>query len=178
MNCFLFLKNLEKHFCNSTYKKNFVQHIENLLQYLLEKFMGDNLSITDIALRNCDLSIIGIVQGFFDIIDYRYRFSTERFIVPITAYSLSCLSLHIYIEIAKFMYLYHHNKPPELFSPFFNITKNIHPHVIRSTTRKNYFVPHVNSNSAKKSLLFMGNKIWNGLRFEWKEFSSTNLKKL
>ena len=28
--------------------------------------------------------IIGMAQGFFEIIDYRYRFRTERFIVPIT----------------------------------------------------------------------------------------------
>ena len=63
-------------------KKNFVKHIENLPQHLSKKFMGDNSSITDIALRNGDL-LIGTAQGFFNIIDY--RFSTERFIVPITA---------------------------------------------------------------------------------------------
>ena len=28
--------------------------------------------------------MIGIAQGFFEVIDYRYRFSAERFIVPIT----------------------------------------------------------------------------------------------
>ena len=44
--CSLFLENLEKHFCNSTYKKNFVKHIENLPQHLSEKFIGDNLSIS------------------------------------------------------------------------------------------------------------------------------------
>ena len=88
-NRILFLKNLEKHFCNSTHKKkNFVKLIGNLPQYLSEKFISDNLSITDIALRNWDLSLIGIAQGFFEIIDYCYRFSTERFIVPITVYTL------------------------------------------------------------------------------------------
>ena len=30
------------------------------------------------------MRFIGIAQGFFEVIDYRYRFSTERFIVPIT----------------------------------------------------------------------------------------------
>ena len=82
-----------------------------------------------------------------------------------------------FLEIAKLMYLYHHNKLPGLFSPYFNVTKNIHPHVTRSTTRKNYFVSHVNSNSAKKSLLFMGTKIWNGFMFEWKEYSYNKFKK-
>ena len=84
VNFFLFLKNLKSHFCNSTYKKNCIKHIENLPQRSSEKFIGDNLSITDIALRNWDLSIIRIAQGFLETIDYRYRFGTERFIVPIT----------------------------------------------------------------------------------------------
>ena len=88
VNCSLFLKNVEKHFCNLTYKKkNIVKHIENLPQYLSKKLIGDNLSITDIAFRNWDLSIIGIAQSIFKIIDYRYRFSTEKFIMLITAYS-------------------------------------------------------------------------------------------
>ena len=53
INCSFFFKNLENHFCDLTYKKkNFVKHIENLPQYLSEKFVGDNLSITDIAIRN------------------------------------------------------------------------------------------------------------------------------
>ena len=33
-------------------KKNFAKHIKNLPQHLLEKLIGDNLSITDIALKN------------------------------------------------------------------------------------------------------------------------------
>ena len=69
-----------------TRKKHFVKHIENLPQHLSENFIGDNSSITDITWRNWDLSIIGIAQSIFEIIDYRYRFSTERFIVPITDY--------------------------------------------------------------------------------------------
>ena len=51
VNCSLFLKNLQKQFGELTYKKktNFVKHIENLPQHLSKKFIGDNLSITDIA---------------------------------------------------------------------------------------------------------------------------------
>ena len=49
----LFLKSLEKTFLKfDLQNKNFVKHIENLSQHLSEKFIGDNLSITDIALRN------------------------------------------------------------------------------------------------------------------------------
>ena len=53
VNCSLFLTNLEKHFCDLTYKKKkFVKHIENLPQHSSEKFIGNNLSITDIALKS------------------------------------------------------------------------------------------------------------------------------
>ena len=47
VNCFLILKNLEKHFCNFTSQKNFVKH-----RKFTATFIGDNLSITDNALRN------------------------------------------------------------------------------------------------------------------------------
>ena len=33
-------------------KKNFVKRIENLPQHLSEKFIGDNLLIIDIAIKN------------------------------------------------------------------------------------------------------------------------------
>ena len=40
VNCSLLLKNLEKHFCDLSYKKkNFVKHMENLPQHLSEKFI-------------------------------------------------------------------------------------------------------------------------------------------
>ena len=38
--------------CNLTCKKNFDKVIENSPQHLSEKFISDNLSITDIALKN------------------------------------------------------------------------------------------------------------------------------
>ena len=61
VNC-LPLKNRRKSFRNSTYKKNLSNTLKiywksyllksYLPQHLLEKFIGDNLSITDIALSN------------------------------------------------------------------------------------------------------------------------------
>ena len=82
MNCSLFLKNLEKHFCNSTYKKkNFVKHFENLPPHQSEKFIGDNLLITDIALRYWDLSIIGISFRAFlklSVIVVAYEYASRR----------------------------------------------------------------------------------------------------
>ena len=80
INHFVFWKNLQKHFCNLIYKKKLGQtHWK-----FTATFIGDNLLIGDIALRNWDLSIIGIAQGLFEVIDYRYCCSAERFIMPIT----------------------------------------------------------------------------------------------
>ena len=86
MNWSVCLENLEKHFCNLTYiQKNLVNLLKIYCntEHLSKKFISNNLLIIDIALRNQDLSIIGIAQGFLDIIDCCYRFSIERFIVPI-----------------------------------------------------------------------------------------------
>ena len=47
-----FLEKSRKTYLQLFTEQNFVQHIENLPQHLSEKFIGDNLSITDIALRN------------------------------------------------------------------------------------------------------------------------------
>ena len=43
--------------------------MKNVPQHLSKKFVGNNSSITDNALRNWDLSNIGIAKGFFEIID-------------------------------------------------------------------------------------------------------------
>ena len=69
------------------YKKNLRQTQRKFTATFIRKiYRWYDLKITDIGLRNWGLSIIGIVQNFFEIIDYRYRFSTKRFIVPITAH--------------------------------------------------------------------------------------------
>ena len=53
VNCSLFFKNLEETLLQFDLQtKNFVKHIENLPQHLSENFIGDNLSIIDIAFRN------------------------------------------------------------------------------------------------------------------------------
>ena len=65
-------------------KKTSSESLKILQQLLLEKFIGNNLSITDIALKNWDLWTMGLAQGCYEVIDYRYRLGTERFIVAIS----------------------------------------------------------------------------------------------
>ena len=52
VNCSFLEKSRKNIFTIRLTKKNFVKHIENLPQHLSEKFIGDNLSMIDIALRN------------------------------------------------------------------------------------------------------------------------------
>ena len=52
MNCSLFLKNLKKRFCNNDSQKKLRQAYRKFTVTFIGKFSGNNLSITDIALRN------------------------------------------------------------------------------------------------------------------------------
>ena len=80
-NCSL-LKNLEKRICNNLQNKT----SSNTLK-IYRNIYRKNLSITNIALRNRDLLVSP--RDFLKLSIYRYRFSTERFIVPITICKLS-----------------------------------------------------------------------------------------
>ena len=74
MNCSLF-KNLEKHFCNLTYKKKFVEHIKIYRKNLLAIIYRLPIFFEEIKIyRHCPRLFL----------NYRYRFSTERLIVPNT----------------------------------------------------------------------------------------------
>ena len=44
------------------------------------------------------------------------------------------------LEIAKFMYLFHHYKIPENFNSYFKTASHQHTHLTRSITNKNYFL--------------------------------------
>ena len=59
VNCSFFLKNLEKHFCNRKFTATIIGKIYRL----------------------------AVSPRAFSITDYRYRFSAERFIVPITGFN-------------------------------------------------------------------------------------------
>ena len=71
VNCSFFLKNLEKTFLQFDLQKKTSSNTSKIYCNIYRK----NLSIIDIASRNLDLSIIGIAQGFFEVIDYRHHFS-------------------------------------------------------------------------------------------------------
>ena len=73
VNCSL-LKNLQKHFCYLTYKKNFVKHIKNLPQHLvytgkiyrlptsLQKIEINQLSVLPRAFLKLSIIVMGLVQ--------------------------------------------------------------------------------------------------------------------
>ena len=87
VNYSVFWKNLQKRFCNLTYTKNFVKRIENLPHHLLEKFIGNNLSITNITLKKLRF------------IDYWYR-PLSIIVIAVVQKGLLSLSLAVF----KFWY--------------------------------------------------------------------------
>ena len=80
VNCSLFLKILEKKFLQFDLRKKTLSNTSKIYRNIYRK----NLSGIIYRYRFKKLRFIGIAQGFFEVIDYCYRFSTERFIVPIT----------------------------------------------------------------------------------------------
>ena len=66
-----------------------------------------------------------------------------------------------HLEMAKFMYLFHHNKLPDLYKQYFKSTKRVQKYNRRCTTRSysNFYLHALNSNAAKKALQFSGAQI-------------------
>ena len=65
VNCSLFLKSLEKHCSDLTYKKNFVRHILKIYRNIYWKNSTAIIYRLSILLQEIEISIIGIAQGFF-----------------------------------------------------------------------------------------------------------------
>ena len=75
-------------------------------------------------------------------------------------------------EIAKFMYLYEHNKLPPLFSDYFLPLKKTHCHNTRSSSSNKYFLPFFfSTNKAQTIINYTGVKIWNKIPDSLKKLS-------
>ena len=81
-----------------------------------------------------------------------------------------------HLEKAKFMYLFHHNKLPNLFNQYFTSAKTVHKCNTRCTSYSNFYLHAINSNIAKKALQFSGAQIWSSLRPNWKDLSFPKFK--
>ena len=56
-----------------------------------------------------------------------------------------------HLEMAKFMYLFHYNKLPNLFNQYFTSSKTVHKYNTRCTSYNNFYLHAINFNAAKKS---------------------------
>ena len=79
-------------------------------------------------------------------------------------------------EMAKFMYLFQHNKLPNLYNQYFKSTKTVHKYNTRCTSHSNFYLHSINLNAAKKTLQFSGAQIWNSLQPKWEDFSLNKFK--
>ena len=61
-----------------------------------------------------------------------------------------------YLEMAKFMYLFQHNKLPNLYNQCFTSTKTVHKRNTRCTSYSNFYLHAITSKAAKKALQFSG----------------------
>ena len=81
-----------------------------------------------------------------------------------------------HFEMAKFMYLFQHNKLSNLYNQYFTSTQTVHKYNTRCTSYSNFYLHSINSNAAKKALQFSGAQIWNSLQPKWKDLSFHKFK--
>ena len=81
-----------------------------------------------------------------------------------------------HLEMAKFMYLFQHNKLPNLFNQYFTSTKTVHKYNTRYPSYSNFYLHDINLNAAKKALQFSDAQIWNSLQPNWKDLSFPTFK--
>ena len=80
-------------------------------------------------------------------------------------------------ELSKFMYLYHTQSLPEIFDPYFLPIEQAHHYNTRSKSNQNYYLNSVRKNSGKKSIKFLGVKMWNQIPPTIKSYTFYRYKK-
>ena len=82
-----------------------------------------------------------------------------------------------HLEMAKFMYLFQHNKLPRLYHNYFTSTKSVRKYNTRCTSYGNYYLHTINSNAAKKHCNTVVLEFGMVCNRNGKFFLSLNLKK-
>ena len=80
-------------------------------------------------------------------------------------------------ELSKFMYLYHTQSLPEIFDPYFLPIEQAHHYNTRSKSNQNYYLNSERKNSGKKSIKFLGVKMWNQIPLTIKSYTFYRFKK-
>jgi hypothetical protein len=65
------------------------------------------------------------------------------------------------LQIAQFMYKYHHHLLPTVFNDYFVLNSNVHEHNTRSSAKNKCHLPSIKTNIRKFSIKFSGPTIWN-----------------
>ena len=84
VHCSLFLKNLEKHFCDLTYMNKTSSNTLKIYRNIYRKNLSAIIYRLLTSFKDIEIYRSSVSPRAFLKIDYRYRFGTERFIVPIT----------------------------------------------------------------------------------------------
>ena len=87
-----------------------------------------------------------------------YKFLMPSYFLTTLYYSSKLLKIEdLYkLDMAKFMYLYEHNKLLPLFRDYFSPLKNIHCHNIRGASPNKRFLPFFSSNKAQTIINYTG----------------------
>ena len=162
---------------NTTRILSKVKHFVNksILVKLYCSFVYSHLKYGIVAWGNTNKTILHKLQVAQNKIIGNINFKSINDCIKMnTYYSLmSLLKVNdIYqLELAKFMYLYHHNRLPENFNHYFKSAKNHHSYTTRSISNQNYYLERLNFHCSQTSCNFTGVKLWNKIPFELKNLS-------
>ena len=160
-----------------------VKHFVNkpFLVKLYYSFVYPHLKYGIIAWGNTNKTILNKLQVSQNKIIRSINFKNLSDHVNMSALfkSMNLLKLNdIYnLEMAKFMYSFHHNKLPENFDCYFKAAKNQHTYSTRSITNQNYYLERFNLHSGQTSCSYAGVKIWNQIPLKIKNLSKHQFSK-
>ena len=76
-----------------------------------------------------------------------------------------------------FIYHFHNNMLPSAFDNFFKPVSTVHSYRTRLASKDSFHLPHARTNYGKFSLRFLGAKIWNETKEEFKSCSQYLFKR-
>ena len=84
----------------------------------------------------------------------------------------------IFLNNALFMYDFHSGSLPLVFRTFFTSVSKIHGYNTRLACKNSYYLPKIRTNYGKFNIRFLGVKIWNSIKEEYKTKFRSHFKKL
>ena len=154
-----------------------MKHLFNklILVELYYSFVYHHLKYGVVAWGNTNKTVVHKLQVAQNKIIGNINFKCINDCIKMNTYYRSIKLLKVndtyQLELAKFMYLYHHNRLPENFNHYFKSAKNHYSYTTRSVNNQNCNLERLNLHCSQTSCNFTGVKLWHKIPLELKKLS-------